>query len=148
MQDYELERWLRLLCFANHYHFGSLWHLRESLLKQRYFGYDQYSTRSGHPGVSINRRNVCSLQDTVQMLIGSSRKLGRACVVTGVFKNNPNEKKTYFQVLRPVSVLPEHFFSHDGMEAEVERNDFKSHLNKTEYAELEKMFGKGDGDGQ
>lgn len=140
MQDYEMERWFRLLCFADHYHFGSLWHLRETLLKRRVFGYDATSTRSGHPGLSINRSRLGTLQNTVRMLIGSSRKRSRAFAVTGVFPNNPPGKMTFFQTLRPVSVLPEHFFPQDGAAAEVERNDFKPQLTATECAELKKML--------
>lgn len=140
MREYELERWFRLLCFADHYHFGSLWHLREGLLKRRYPGYDQHSTRCGHPAVSINQQRLNSLRDSILMLIGSSRNFGRSVAVKGVFRHSPPEKKTYFKVLRPVSLLPEHFFPRGDLEPEVQRNDFKPRLNNEECAELEKKI--------
>jgi hypothetical protein len=143
MQDYEKERWFRLLSFADHYHFGSLWYLRETLLKRRFVGYDANSTRIGHPGVSISQNRFGSLQDTVKMLIGSSRRRGRAFTATGVFPNSPPEAKTYFQTMRPVSVLPEDFFPQDGAAPEVMRNDHKPHLTETEKAGLKKMLRKG-----
>ena len=140
MQDYEMERWFRLLSFADHYRFGSLWYLRETLLKRRLLGYDAKSTRIGHPAVSISHARLHSLQDTVQMLIGSSRPRYGSFAVTGIFPNNPPEKKTFFQTLRPVSVLPEAFFPQDGAAPEVERNAYKPHLTETESAGLKKIL--------
>ncbi|MGI6355060.1 MAG: hypothetical protein GX937_01605 [Lentisphaerae bacterium] len=140
MPDHEKERWFCLLSLADCYHFGSLWQLREDLLKRRFFGYEATSTHRGHPGVSISRTKLNSLHDTVLMLIGSSRRRNRAFAVTGVSRNSPPGKKTFFQTLRPVSVLPEHFFPPDGAASEVERNDYKPHLTETEKADLKKML--------
>ncbi len=138
--DHELERWLRLFCYAANYHFGTLWIIKETLLKREYPGYDQGSTRKGHPGLSINRRSVASLKDTIRMLIGTSFPHGRSLVVTGVRKNSPPEKKTFFNVMRPVATRPRHFFHLSTAAAEINRNDDKLRLDDREYAELEALL--------
>ncbi|HQL87665.1 MAG: hypothetical protein BWX73_01596 [Lentisphaerae bacterium ADurb.Bin082] len=145
---HELERWLRLFCYADNYHFGTLWMLKETLLKRECPGYDRGSTRLGHPGLSINRSSVLSLKDTIRMLIGISLPYGRSLAVTGVRKNSPPEKKTFFNVMRPVAVCPRNFFHLSTAAAEIERNDVKPRLDDKEYAELEALLHHRKGGGR
>ncbi|MDY0176599.1 MAG: hypothetical protein WCS95_05890 [Lentisphaeria bacterium] len=136
MQDYEFERWFRLLRFANHYGFGSLWWLDEEYLKQSYPGYDQNSQRQGHPGLSLRKGELKRLDDVIPMLIGSSRKRGPAFEVSDVV----NEQPTYFRALRPLQVLPKDFLAKEGGEPALQRNVRKPKLNPAEKEKLKKFI--------
>lgn len=140
MHAHELLLWQRLFSFADHYHFGTLWFLRESLLKRDYPGYDQRSTRAGHPGLSINLRKVRGLQDTVRMLIGTSWPKGPSLVAKNVMPRQKADKVTYFNVMRPVAVSPKAFFNPRWQTPEVSRNDFKPRLTAAEEERLRQML--------
>lgn len=123
--DDELDRWLRLFCYAARYHFGTLWRFRGVPRKREYPGYDQGSPGQGHLGMSIDRRSVASLQDTVRMLIGSRFPYGRSIVVTDARKGDQPERKRHYSVMRPVAVMA------------VKRHGGKPQLDAGELAELE-----------
>ncbi|NMA44962.1 MAG: hypothetical protein GX945_00215 [Lentisphaerae bacterium] len=144
MEEYEQERWMRLFTFGINCSFGTLWYIREDLLKRAMSGYDQQSTRKAHPGVSINRAAPTGLRDVVSMLVGTSKVRGYGCFfsTTGISPNAEPEKRTYFNILRPVRVQPYDFLNTREAPADIERNTHKPSLTAKECKKLKTMINR------
>lgn len=140
MEEYEKKRWWSLFITCANYRFGTLWFIKEALLKGAMAGYDQHSTRLAHPGLSIQHHNVVGLQDTISMLVGTSKKHGMTFATTDVTKQAGPDKKTYFEVMRPVHVSPDSFFSTRETTANLERNTHKPSLSTNECGELKRLI--------
>lgn len=136
MEASEEKRWLALFSFGINCQLGTLWFLKESLLKRTVAGYDQRSTRRGHPGLCVNRRAPSNLRDIVSMLIGTSKARSRCFSVSDVIAGKEPSRRTYFSVLRPVPVHPQSFFYTREQSAEVERNLHKPKLTPEEMQDL------------
>lgn len=140
LPDAHEKRWFELFLFAYKHDFGTLWFLRESLLKREYPSYDQNSTRRAHPGLSINRLPAVGIRGTIRMLIGTRRRHGLAFEVAGVMDSGPADQNTFFSVLRPLRAMPVHFLPRPDLEPEITRNTHKPALNQEEREELEKCL--------
>ncbi len=66
------------------YSIGTLWFVKEDLIKLRVQKYDQNSTRKGHPAVSIRKTPVVGTE-RIPVLTGSSQKREQSFPVKGVF---------------------------------------------------------------
>jgi hypothetical protein len=67
------------------YSAGTLWFVKEDLIKIRVQKYDQNSTRKGHPAISIRKKPVVGTEK-IPMLTGSKTKKGGTFLVKGVFE--------------------------------------------------------------
>ena len=143
MEASEEKRWLVLFNFGIDCHLGTLWFLKESLLKRTVAGYDQRSTRRAHPGLSVNRRTPSSLQDVVSMLIGTSKARSRCFAACDIMAKSEPGRRTYFSILRPVPVRPLNFCNTRQWRAEVERNLHKPKLTSEETQELTRFLVEG-----
>ena len=142
MEEYEQERWMRLFSFGVNCSFGTLWFIHEELLKRAMTGYDQLSTRVAHPGLCVNQRAPMGLRDVISMLVGTSIEYGWSFSTTGISPKSEPEKRTHFNLLRPVRVQPYNFLYTREAPADIERNTHKPSLTAKECQELKAMINR------
>lgn len=83
---------------------GTLWRVREDLIKERVAPYDQNSDRYCHAALSVKRGAVAENLERVPMLIGRKRRKSTKTVrVRGIFPSYPPESVTHFgQTIAPL----------------------------------------------
>ncbi len=89
------ERFISVFNALYDYSIGTLWRIREDLLKERVRGYDQNSDRHDHAGMSINRFRLTS-RERIPMLIGRSNPRGGNLKIKGIFPSRDADAITYF----------------------------------------------------
>lgn len=103
------------------YLIGTLWIVKEDLLKERIPYYDQNSTRKGHPALSVALRKIIG-NEKIPMLVGSSQKRDGSFPASEIFGDN---KTTYFGTFGQ-------FNSKDFLYKKIDKNRHKPHLNELE----------------
>lgn len=131
------QRMLKALEFLFDFSLGSLWVVNDTLWA-RSISYFVHK-RKNHPGLCLGKRMFCSLQDTMPMLIGTSRNSG-GFMVKGFSKKNGDEYETFFKI-RPIPIPVAGII---GEKPEICPNTYKPHLDPEEMVELQKYLqGKG-----
>ena len=119
---------------------GTLWFVKDSVWEMIIEEFEK--KRVGHPGLVISRRKFKSLQDTVTMMIGSSRYTGGSFYVKDVMPNVKEKKKlTFFKAFKPCPLPPEGdsplaIENFTGRSDEIRRNDDKPSLDQDEMKQL------------
>ena len=129
------ERRFRALDFLLDYSKGTLWRVKDRIWDNAIK--DFVWKRKEHPGLSIGRRRMVSLYDTVPMLIGTTKNPGRSIPVKN-FYGDPESKDriTHFGVLRPGLIRFDEFGASEG----VRGNSAKPRLDESEMEELDKSL--------
>ena len=97
-------RWTAVMTRVQPPTFGSLWWVDESLWKDLIRGYDQKSSRHGHPGLSAMRYPITDLFSQVPMFHGRSGHSGPVSV-RGLDPDKPADYQTSFgRLVAPVAV--------------------------------------------
>ena len=101
--DAMLEAFKKLVSYMR----GSLWWVRNDLLKARQSTFNQYDQHKGHPALSLRLCPVESRLDAVPMLMGTSgdgltRQTRKECVeVTGMTTKDPDHKTYFGSIVEP-----------------------------------------------
>ena len=124
---------------------GSLWIVDEKIWDSAIDGF--IPKRKGHPGLVFALKRYKSLEDTVPMMIGSSRKVGYSLCVKNVFDDKSEKKETFFTAIRPKPISVDDAPSSGlvanrfaGKHTGISRNPYKSLLDADEMAELDKYL--------
>ncbi len=117
---------------------GTLWIVKDQIWAKAIENF--VLQRKAHPGLAIGKRSFLSLQDTMPMLLGTSRSLNRGFAVADVLQRGTGQK-TYFSIIRPTSLssnllpfVPAIEFC--GSHPNISRNDCKPSLSKKELDEF------------
>jgi len=131
------ERFLNLMLSCADTSRGTLWRVKEPVWIRNIANYVD-KDRKGHVGLSIRRRPVRSVVDTIPMLIGTSRRGPSAAFqATGCFGDR--SKRTTFFRLRPFQIpLSDAYDEERG--AMIEPNPPKRRLTREELARLDAML--------
>lgn len=133
------ERRFQALDFLFDYSKGTLWRVKDRVWKEVIPNF--VVKRKEHPGLSIGRKRVSSIYDTIPMLIGTSKKSGKPDEIFFIknFYNDPNKKDklTYFNVLRPHSIR----FNEFGVAKGVSVNTENPRLTPEEVRQLNLFLG-------
>ena len=71
------QRYVNLFNAIDYFAFGSLWRVRNSLWRKAINGFVSKDDTDYHPGLSLGKKNLTSIKETVPMLLGShSHKTG------------------------------------------------------------------------
>ncbi len=102
-EDLTLEAFTKLVQYLR----GSLWWVRNDLLKERQSSFNKYDQHKGHPGLSLRLGRVESRLDAIPMLTGTSgngltEQTIKECVeVTGMTKKDPDHKTYFGSIVEP-----------------------------------------------
>ncbi|MGI6393660.1 MAG: hypothetical protein ACOX2F_02840 [bacterium] len=145
----------KLVNFFNalfNYSVGTLWFIKEELIKTRVQDYDPNSDRVGHPAVSIRKTLLISLEK-IPMLTGSSKNRGNNFLVKGIF--HENSENWFGSCLVPLLVkdfwhgkIPEKPRSPKERAMDrpyikmIEKNDIKPQLDESEQINFKKWLEK------
>ena len=99
----ERERLLALLAKCLDVGFGTLWWIREDLLKDFVSEYDQTSDRVGHPGLSLRQAPIRGLYEIVPLLHGTSGNRGPV-VVRGLSERGADYSTSFGRLLFPARI--------------------------------------------
>lgn len=114
------ERRFQALDFLFDYSKGTLWRVKDRVWKEVIPNF--VVKRKEHPGLSIGRKRVSSIYDTIPMLIGTSKKSGRSFIVKNFYNNSESKDKvTHFNVLRPYSIRFNEFGVAKGVSVNTEK---------------------------
>ena len=134
------ERRFNALDFLQDYSKGTLWWVHNRLWNEKIPGFVWKKNSKHHPGLSISRKKVEGLYNTVPMLIGTSRRpLGQK--VLPVRHMSPegsahHDKPGYFFTLRPCHLRFNDFGHADG----IEQNGTKPRLERDEMQKLDELL--------
>jgi hypothetical protein len=138
--DDEKESWWNLLASYANYRLGTLWFIKETLLKDGISDSERQSAQQTLPALSIQGSKADGLQDTVIMLLGTSKRKDRSFCCAGLMKHDQADRKTFFNIVRPVRVRRADFFHTDNNEPSLERNTHKPILSPQECEELKQLL--------
>lgn len=128
--DINEQRYVNLFNTVNYFAFGTLWKIKNSLWHNVIYGFVSKNDAAYHPAVSLGRKDLTSLYQTVPMLLGShSQKTGfRISDFTGTTRGRIG----FFRI------RPYYFFAADaaGANRGISRNEHKPCLEQTENTEL------------
>lgn len=129
------ERRFQALSFLLDYSRGTLWRVKDRIWDKVIEGF--VMKRKEHPGLSLGRKKLASLYDTIPMLIGTSKKHGRSLVVRDFYEDSDSTGKvTYFCVLRPYPIRFDEF----GSSERILHNITKPRLDDNEMKQLDYML--------
>ena len=127
---------------------GTLWRVREDVWKDKLGeDYDQESTRTWHPGLSIRKKQPQGFYEMIPMLHGTSANTGEV-IVKGLTPDKGDYHTTSFGHLAPASVRSGMVFTADkvmpGEKPEgrwhdhnpITKNHWKPRLNEWEHNQL------------
>lgn len=132
-EDLMLEAFKKLVRYMR----GSLWWVRNDLLKERQPTFNQYDRHEGHPALSLRLHPVESRLDAVPMLMGTSgnglTQLSRnaSVVVTGMTMRDPDHKTYFGSIVEPGMYVTEELL--DGV---VKKDDIEEVRGKKGRMEL------------
>ncbi len=146
-----------VLAFFNALHdysAGTLWRVREDLLKERVKHYNCDSDRYCHPALSVRRTPLATSLERIPMLVGGSKRRGGSVAVRGVFPARGEDYPTHFgNTLAPLLMadftepadLPDRQLADDMLSGKrVAVNWHKPRLDADEMERIEAwMTGKG-----
>ena len=125
---------INMLC---DFSFGTLWWVKDIVWKEAEPNFHLKNSKKKHPAICLGRREVCSLYQTLPMLLGSHSHS------FGIYVNKLSEKKKsrdlrngYF-ALRPYSIAVRHIIGND---PGISRNSYKPVLTDEEKIELIKKL--------
>lgn len=116
---------------------GTLWWVKDSLWESQISGFVRKKKNKSHPGLSLGRKNISSLYQTVPMLLGShSNRDG--------FPLNGLSEKEIFATGGCTRVVPcffpiRHVY---GADPDILKNTFKPKLNEFEMLHLKRYLTK------
>lgn len=127
--DVHEQRVLKLFHTTNYFAFGKLWKVKNFLWRRAVPGFVSKNDQGMHPAVSLGKKNLASIYQTVPMLLGShSNKKG--FLIQGFSKRS--RKDGFFKIKPYYLPAADAIGAHRG----IEPNDFKSSLDPKEMAEL------------
>ena len=134
-----LEKALQTHLWLGTFTYGSLWTLGENLVKValRWHGYDQKSTREGHPGICTKGLPAdAGIHAMIQMWYGTSNRTEPSYQVRN-FYGDDKEHTTFFGYFKPFSVSwdAERLSGKDGI-----RPNWKRKLTSEERNRLDGFF--------
>ena len=134
------ERRFKLLDTLLDYSKGTLWWVHNRLWKEQFAGFVWKKNSDFHPGLSICRRDVEGIYNTVPMLLGTSKRPhgSNALSVSHMSPEGAShhDRPGYFRVLRPCPLRLDYF----GRKDTITQNVTKPRLESDEMRVLDKML--------
>lgn len=134
------ERRFKLLDTLLDYSKGTLWWVHNRLWKEQFAGFVWKKNCDFHPGLSICRRDVEGIYNTVPMLLGTSKRPhgSKALSVRHMSPEGAShhDRPGYFSVLRPCPLRLDYF----GRKDTITQNVTKPRLESDEMRVLDKML--------
>ena len=117
---------------------GSLWLIKDTAWERVIHGFVR--KRQSHPAMIFANRHYESLNDTVPLMIGSSRKGCGLRLKAAMPGSHPGKPYTYFSVVRPCPTVSADAMAikrFTGLDPEVERNHQKPYIEDDEFYKLD-----------
>jgi len=135
--DINEQRYINLFNAVNYFAFGTLWKVKNFLWRKAVSGFVSKNDDEYHPAVSLGKKNLTSLYQTVPMLLGShSHKTGFPIHNFSPKKDN----QTSFFKIRPYFLQASGAV---GIQRGIEPNEYKPRLGQKEISELKDYLRKG-----